>query len=538
MGDERDEGNERNEGLMASREGILILEFGSQYTQLIARRLREQGCYAWIRGVGNDRQQQQQNLDLQQKHIKGVILSGSHHSVTGGEHHYIKEAILQLRVPILGICYGMHLLTDFYGGLVAKGKDSEYGRGRVKPAASSQLLKQVTGTRDFQVWMSHADETRRLPEGFHPTAYSEDGYLAAFESDDKPIFALQFHPEVSHTEQGAAILRFFAAEICNCPFNWTQSHIAEEIYSDLTTKLGAHDRAMVALSGGVDSTVATAMAHKVMGKRLFPIFVDNGLLRAGEAEQVVENLASKLNIEVIHIKAAKRFLTNLKGVTDPEKKRHIIGRTFIEIFEEEAQHIGGVKWLVQGTIYPDVIESGAVTGSAAQVIKSHHNVGGLPKTLQLPLLEPLKMLFKDEVRRLGKELGLPTEFLHRHPFPGPGLAVRILGEVNEGFLAKLRKADDIFLTELTQAGYYDKVSQAFCVFIPMRSVGVAGDGRAYGYIISLRAVITDDFMTAHCAQLPHDLLQRMSERILNQVEGITRVVYDYSSKPPATIEWE
>lgn len=516
---------------MVSREGILILEFGSQYTQLIARRLREQGCYAWIVGARD-------YAKLRQKHIKGVILSGSHHSVTKAQHRHIKEAILQLRVPILGICYGMHLLADFYGGAVEKGKNSEYGRSQVRLEPESRLLRTVIDANNFQAWMSHADETTLLPTGFRPTAYSEDGHLAAFEADDKPIFALQFHPEVSHTEQGANILRSFAAEICNCPFDWTQSRIADETHNDLTSKIRPEDKAVIALSGGLDSTVAAVIVHRVMGKRLFPIFVDNGLLRAGEAEQVVKSLADQLNIKVLHIQAAKRFLANLKGVTDPERKRQIIGRTFIEIFEEEARRIGDVKWLVQGTIYPDVIESGAVAGSAAQVIKSHHNVGGLPETLRMPLLEPLRWLFKDEVRRLGEELGVPTEFLRRHPFPGPGLAVRILGEVNDDFLAKLRKADDIFLTELTQAGYYDKVSQAFCVFIPMRSVGVAGDGRAYGYIISLRAVVTDDFMTAHCAQLPHSLLQRASERILNQVNGITRVVYDCSSKPPATIEWE
>ena len=516
---------------MTARDEILILEFGSQYTQLIARRLRELGCYAYIASPSN-------YDSLEKKNIKGIILSGSHHSVVTNEHEYIKEAILQLKVPILGICYGMHLLAHFYGGRVKKGKSSEYGRSRVATMADSRLLSGLGKNNFFQAWMSHADEISSLPAGFRLAAHSKDGYVAAFEAEDKPIFAVQFHPEVSHTLEGKNILRRFAADICGCRFDWTQASIAKEIHMHLTKRINSNDKAVVALSGGVDSIVTTMLTRKVFGDKLFPIFVDNGLLRENEAEQVIRTLSEKLNIKILVVKASARFLRNLKGVVEPEQKRQVIGRTFIEIFDEEAKRIGGIKWLVQGTIYPDVIESGAVVGASTQVIKSHHNVGGLPERLQLPLLEPLRMLFKDEVRRLGGELKVPREILMRHPFPGPGLAVRILGEVKEEFLMKLRMADSIFMEELHKAGYYDKVNQAFCVFIPMRSVGVTGDGRAYGYIISLRAVVTEDFMTAHSAELPHSLLQRVADRILNQVADITRVVCDYSSKPPATIEWE
>lgn len=510
-------------------EEILIIEFGAQYTQLIARRLRRLGCYAYI--VPAHRAER-----LKQFNGKGVILSGSHHSVMEDQHKDIKEYLLQLKVPILGICYGMHLLTYCYGGKVEKGRTSEYGNCTISRTHDSQLLGELTDP--FRVWMSHRDETTVLPTGFIATARSEDKLIAAFEDQDKKIFAVQFHPEVSHTMHGMDIFKRFAQEICKCRLDWTSKNIVNEIHDTMAAQVHPQDKAVVALSGGVDSTIATILAHRIFGDRLIPIFVDNGLLREGEAEQVVSVLSGQLGINIRHIQAAQRFLNNLKGIVEPEEKRLIVGRTFVEIFEEEAQRLGGVQWLIQGTIYPDVIESGAVSGAAAQVIKSHHNVGGLPASLKLPLLEPLRMLFKDEVRDIGWKLGVPGSILKRHPFPGPGLAVRILGEVREEFLSGLRQADNIFLQELVEANYYDEVSQAFCVFIPLRSVGVTGDGRSYGYIISLRAVVTEDFMTAQSADLPHELMKKIATRILNEVPDITRVVYDCSSKPPATVEWE
>ena len=507
------------------QDAILIIDFGSQYTKLIARRLREGGFFSHILSCNNAKG----IMDFQ---AKGIIFAGSHRSVNPKDESLMKNVIKERQVPVLGICYGMQLMAKIYGGKVVKGERGEYGAGKIRHKGKSKLLtKQIK-----DVWMSHWDEVEYLPLSFKCTALSEDGIIAACESKDGRFYGLQFHPEVSHTKKGERILWRFA-KICNLANDWHSVNIIRTIVEDMRDKIKPKDRALIALSGGVDSTVATALARRVFGKNILPIFVDNGLLRKGEAEYVVESL-SGLDIPVVKVDAAAEFLRALKGVTDPEKKRKIIGEKFIRTFEKQSKKLGGADWLVQGTIYPDVIESSGDEFSTAQVIKSHHNVGGLPTKLSLPLWEPLRMLFKDEVRKIGGELAIPAKFLGRHPFPGPGLAVRVLGDIKPEYLDILREADEIFIGELTRAGYYHEVSQAFSVFLPMRSVGVIGDARSYGYIIALRAVVTNDFMTAETALLPSEFLARVASRIMNQVDKVSRVVFDYSSKPPATIEWE
>lgn len=508
------------------KEGILIVDFGSQYTQLIARRLREGGYYSYILSCYN-------HQGIKNFNGKGVILAGSHRSISKNDESAILELISKLSLPILGICYGMQLLASINGGKVSKGSIGEYGYGRLQILQESILL----GGNIRDVWLSHGDEVYDLPQDCVITAKSDDGVIASFENRAKKIYALQFHPEVSHTKGGKELLWRFASDICQCSNHWSSGNIIDTIVADIKQKVLPTDKAIIALSGGVDSTVATVLVQKVLGKKITPILVDNGLMRKGEIYNIVRDM-SKLGIKVKLVDAAKTFLNALKGVTEPEQKRKIIGKLFIDFFEEHAKELTGVNWLVQGTIYPDIIESSANTASVAQVIKSHHNVGGLPNTMTLPLLEPLRMLFKDEVRSIGYELGIPRNILMRHPFPGPGLSVRVLGEVKEKYLQILRDADFIFIEELRKYDYYDKVSQAFCVFIPMKSVGVIGDARSYGYIIAMRTVITDDFMTAKSGEIPYDILAKCASRIMNEIDSVTRVVYDYSTKPPATIEWE
>ena len=512
------------------KDELLIVDFGSQYTQLIARRLRQANYYATVIP-----QAAVNSATLQAFEGKGLILAGSHHSATTNNHPHLRRFVRSERLPVLGICYGMHLLVQFYQGKVRRGNSGEYGATEIRAVASSPLWEGVQTTSHQRVWMSHGDEAHVLPPGFVCTARSKSGSIAAFESPSKRVYAVQFHPEVSQTVGGGRMLSNFA-RMCGCRAAWTQGNIINKILAAMRARVGAKDRAIIALSGGVDSTVACVLAHRVFGDRMTPMLVDNGLLRANESEQVVSELRDHLNIKVHRIKAARRFRDALKGVQDPEKKRSIIGKTFIQVFEQETQRLDGADWLIQGTIYPDVIESAAVAG--AQVIKSHHNVGGLPAKMNLRLLEPIRMLFKDEVRRLGEKLGIARSLLWRHPFPGPGLAVRIAGEVRPQYVKILRAADSIYLDELRQAGYYNKVSQAFCVFLPVRSVGVGGDARSYHYVVVLRAVVTEDFMTAQAASLPAQFLQKVATRIINEVEKVGRVVYDCSSKPPATIEWE
>ena len=517
---------------MNHNDELLIVDFGSQYTQLIARRLRQAGYYATVR----PRSALKENT-LHSFKGAGIILAGSHRSAVDDTDVAVREFVLGGRgqLPVLGICYGMHLLANFYRGTVGEGLGGEYGAGKITLEKKSLLWRGMRSPGTLKVWMSHGDEVQSLPKGFVCTAHNADGRIAAFESPAQRIYAVQFHPEVSHTAGGTKILVNFA-RICGCRPSWTEEHIIDEIITGMQDRVGEKEKAIIALSGGVDSTVACVLAARALGNRIRPILVDTGLLRSGEADQVVRELKTLMNIKVRKVNAAQLFFDALRTAQDPEKKRMIIGKNFIRIFEKEIRKADGADWLVQGTIYPDVIESAAVAG--ARVIKSHHNVGGLPAKMKLRLLEPLRMLFKDEVRRLGKELGIPDSLLMRHPFPGPGLAVRIMGRVNRKHTEILRSADRIYLEELRAAGYDRKVSQAFCVFLPIRSVGVGGDERSYGYVIALRAVVTEDFMTAAVADLPGPFLHRTATRIINEVKDVGRVVYDCSSKPPATIEWE
>ncbi len=518
----RDTGDER----------VLIVDFGSQYTQLIARRVREAGVYCEILPC-----------DVADREVvafgaRGVILSGSPESVHAADTPRVPEAVFALGVPVLGICYGMQAMAAQLGGHVAAAPHREYGYARLRTVADSALL---TGLGDeaggLDVWMSHGDRVESCPAGFVAIAATDNAPLAAIADEGRRYYGLQFHPEVTHTKQGQAIIERFVHEICGCARAWTESAIIETILDDVRAQVGSEE-VVLALSGGVDSSVVAVLLHRAIGSRLTCVFVDNGLLRRNEGDEVMATFADHLGVRVIRVDAARRFLGALKGVADPERKRKIIGETFIQVFEEEAQRLPGVQWLAQGTIYPDVIESAGAKGGKARVIKSHHNVGGLPERMKLKLLEPLRLLFKDEVRRIGLALGLPPAMIHRHPFPGPGLGVRILGAIEERYADILREADAIFIEELRASGYYDKVSQAFAVFLPVRSVGVVGDGRAYDFVIALRAVQTVDFMTANWAELPYGLLGRVSNRIINEVRGVSRVVYDVSGKPPATIEWE
>ena len=516
---------------------IVILDFGSQYTQLIARRVREASVYSEIHAfdIAPER--------LRALAPKGVILSGSPESVNEPAGYRAPDAAFELGVPVLGICYGMQSMAAQLGGEVETSDHREFGYAQVRARGHSRLL---TGIEDhvnaeghglLDVWMSHGDRVCSLPPGFRLIASTDSAPIAGIADEERCFYGVQFHPEVTHTRQGTAILRRFVHDICGCASDWTPAAIIEDSIARVRREVG-DDRVLLALSGGVDSSVVAALLHRAIGDRLTCIFVDNGLLRLNEGEQVMDAFADHLGVDVRRVDAQDRFLAALADVSDPEEKRRRIGRTFIEIFEDAAARLDGIRWLAQGTIYPDVIESaGAATGKA-HVIKSHHNVGGLPERMNLRLVEPLRELFKDEVRTIGVELGLARGMVCRHPFPGPGLGVRILGEVRKEYADVLRRADAIFIHELRAAGLYDKVSQAFAVYLPVGSVGVTGDQRRYEHVIAVRAVETVDFMTARWAHLPHAFLDRVSSRIINEIAGVSRVVYDISGKPPATIEWE
>lgn len=516
---------------------ILILDFGSQYTQLIARRIREIGVYCEIYSYDCSTE------EINNFAPKGIILSGGPDSVTGDDTPRAPQSVFGLGIPVLGICYGMQTMTEQMGGKVETSTHREFGYAQIRARGHSKLL---TGIEDhlspegfglLDVWMSHGDRVTQLPEGFKLIASSDGAPIAGIAHEELNFYGLQFHPEVTHTKQGARILSRFVLDICNCDALWTTSHIAEDSIKAVREKVGT-DQVILGLSGGVDSSVVAALLHKAIGQQLTCVFVDTGLLRLHEGDQVMATFAQHMGVKVIRVDAEHRYLHALQGVTDPEQKRKIIGGKFIDIFDEEAEKLSNAKWLAQGTIYPDVIESAGSKSGKAHLIKSHHNVGGLPENMTLKLVEPLRDLFKDEVRKLGLELGLPADMVFRHPFPGPGLGVRILGEVKKEFADLLRKADAIFIEELYRHDLYDKVSQAFAVFLPVKSVGVMGDGRRYDYVIAIRAVETIDFMTARWAHLPYEFLDLISRRIINEVAGISRVTYDISGKPPATIEWE
>ncbi|EIC22666.1 glutamine-hydrolyzing GMP synthase [Thiorhodovibrio frisius] len=518
-------------------ERILILDFGSQYSQLIARRVREAGVYCELHPFDVDA------ALLRDFAPHGIILSGGPESVHQGQSPQADPLVFALGVPVLGICYGMQTMAAALGGRVAAAERREYGYAQVRARGHSRLLHAIEdhdspeGFGLLDVWMSHGDRVETLPDGFQVIAETDNAPLAGIADETRGFYGLQFHPEVTHTRQGQRMLARFVHEICGCGKRWTPAKIAEETIERVRAQVG-EDHVLLGLSGGVDSAVVAALLHQAIGEQLICVFVDNGLLRAGEADQVMATFARHMGVRVVKVDAEERFLARLAGVDDPEQKRKRIGNTFIEVFEQEAARHPEVRWLAQGTIYPDVIESAGARTGKAKVIKSHHNVGGLPERMQLKLLEPLRELFKDEVRKLGLELGLPADMVYRHPFPGPGLGVRILGEVHKDYADRLRLADAIFIEELRRAGLYDQVSQAFAVFLPVRSVGVVGDNRQYAHVIALRAVETIDFMTARWAELPYDFLAQVSHRIVNEVAGISRVVYDVTGKPPGTIEWE
>jgi GMP synthase (glutamine-hydrolysing) len=516
---------------------ILILDFGAQYTQLIARRVRESGVYCEIHPWDMS------DADVRAFGARGVILSGGPESVTAVDPPRAPDAVFELAVPILGICYGMQTMAAQLGGRVHGSDHREFGYATVTVTAPCRLFDELADHRDAQgrpvldVWMSHGDRVEEAPPGFVPVGASANAPLAAMADETRHYYAVQFHPEVTHTLQGARMLERFVREICACEARWEPGNIISDAIARVREQVGG-DKVLLGLSGGVDSSVVAALLHRAIGDQLVCVFVDHGLLRAAEGDQVMRTLGENMGVRVIRVDAEQRFLDALRGETDPERKRKIIGRLFVEVFDEEAHRIEGVRWLAQGTIYPDVIESAGSKTGKAHVIKSHHNVGGLPEQMKLKLVEPLRELFKDEVRRLGLELGLPRSMVFRHPFPGPGLGVRILGEVTRQYADLLRKADKIFIDELNSHGLYDQTSQAFAVFLPVRSVAVMGDGRRYDYVIALRAVETVDFMTARWARLPYEFLDLCARRIINEVPGISRVTYDISGKPPATIEWE
>jgi GMP synthase (glutamine-hydrolysing) len=515
---------------------ILILDFGAQYTQLIARRVRELGVYCEIHPWDFD------DARLRRFGARGIILSGGPESVTDAVPPKAPSAVFELGVPVLGICYGMQTMAQQLGGKVVPGGVREFGYAEVQVSSGSRLLdsicdRQAHGRAVLDVWMSHGDRVEALPTGFTAIASTHGSPYAAMADERRHFYGVQFHPEVTHTRQGTAILERFVREICGCEARWIASSIIDDLSARVRAQVGK-GHVLLGLSGGVDSSVVAALLHRSIGSQLTCVFVDHGLLRLGEGDQVMRTFAQSLGVHVIRVDAGQRFLQALAGQSDPEAKRKIIGRLFIEVFEEEARKLSDVHFLAQGTIYPDVIESAGARTGKAHVIKSHHNVGGLPADLKLQLVEPLRELFKDEVRRIGVELGLPHDMVYRHPFPGPGLAVRILGEVKHEYAEVLRRADHIFIEELRRHNLYESTSQAFAVFLPVRSVGVMGDGRRYDYVIALRAVETIDFMTAHWAHLPYEFLDLVSRRIVNEVHGISRVVYDISGKPPATIEWE
>jgi GMP synthase (glutamine-hydrolysing) len=522
---------------------ILILDFGSQVTQLIARRVREAQVYCEIHPCDVS------DAFVRDFAPRGVILSGSHMSAYEEATDRAPQAVFELGVPVLGICYGMQTMAQQLGGKVEAGKVREFGFAEVRARGHTQLLDGIEDVRNadghglLKVWMSHGDKVTAMPPGFALMASNEACPIAGMADEKRRFYAVQFHPEVTHTRKGKQILQRFVHDICGLGGDWNMPDYVSEAVARIREQVG-QEEVILGLSGGVDSSVAAALIHKAIGPQLTCVFVDHGLLRLNEAEQVMDTFAKHMQVKVIHVNAAEEFYAALEGVSDPEQKRKIIGRHFVDIFQRESAKIANAKWLAQGTIYPDVIESAGAKTKKATTIKSHHNVGGLPETLHLKLLEPLRELFKDEVRELGLALGLPREMVFRHPFPGPGLGVRILGEVRREYAALLQRADAIFIEELRKAAddegvsWYDKTAQAFAVFLPVKAVGVMGDGRTYEYVVALRAVQTSDFMTADWAQLPHDLLARVSSRIINEVRGINRVAYDISSKPPATIEWE
>ncbi|HYN12456.1 MAG TPA: glutamine-hydrolyzing GMP synthase [Burkholderiales bacterium] len=516
---------------------ILILDFGAQYTQLIARRVREAKVYCeihpydvaddFVRGFG----------------ANGVILSGSHMSAYEESTAQAPRSVFELGVPVLGICYGMQTMAQQLGGRVEPGKIREFGYAEVRARGHTQLLEGIEDFRTaeghgmLKVWMSHGDKVAELPPGFKPMASTEACPIAGMADEARRFYGVQFHPEVTHTRQGARLLARFVHDICGCAGDWNMPDYVSEAVKRIKQQVGGEE-VILGLSGGVDSSVAAALIHRAIGDQLTCVFVDHGLLRLNEAAQVMDTFAKHMRVKVRHVDASEQFFGALRGASDPEDKRKIIGRHFVEVFQAEAKKVKNARWLAQGTIYPDVIESAGAKTKKAMTIKSHHNVGGLPETLHLKLLEPLRELFKDEVRELGLALGLPREMVFRHPFPGPGLGVRILGSIEKKYVELLQHADAIFIDELRKADWYDKTAQAFAVFLPVKAVGVMGDGRTYEYVVALRAVQTTDFMTADWAPLPHELLARVSNRIINEVRGINRVAYDISSKPPATIEWE
>jgi GMP synthase (glutamine-hydrolysing) len=522
---------------------ILILDFGSQVTQLIARRVREAHVYCEIHPS------EMSDEAVLAFGASGIILSGSHMSAYEESTSRAPKAVFEANVPVLGICYGMQTMAQQLGGKVELGATREFGFANVRAHGHTRLLDGIEdrqgdkGEGYLEVWMSHGDKVTELPPGFSLMASSASCPLAGMVDEKRGFYGVQFHPEVTHTRQGKVILHRFVLDICKAKPDWVMRDYVTEAVESIRAKV-KDEHVLLGLSGGVDSSVAAALLHRAIGAQLTCVFVDHGLLRLNEAEQVMRTFADHLGVRVIHIDASAQFLKHLEGVSDPEMKRKIIGREFVEVFQAEAKKIADARWLAQGTIYPDVIESAGASTGKATTIKSHHNVGGLPESLHLKLLEPLRDLFKDEVRELGVALGLPRDMVYRHPFPGPGLGVRILGEVKSEYADLLRRADAIFIEELRAAkdadgvSWYDKTAQAFVVFLPVKSVGVMGDGRTYEWVVSLRAVQTTDFMTAHWAHLPHELLGRVSNRIINEVRGINRVVYDISGKPPATIEWE
>ena len=516
---------------------ILILDFGSQVSQLIARRVREQQVYCELHpfDVSED--------FVREFNPQGIILSGGPNSVYEAAEWRAPQIVFELGVPVLGICYGMQTMAQQLGGAVESSGKREFGYAEIRARGHSRLFDGIQDRSNedghglLDVWMSHGDKVTALPTGFQIIASSESCPIAGMADESRQFYAVQFHPEVTHTLKGKEMFARFVHDICGCGHDWNMPDYVNEAIERVRAQVG-NEEVILGLSGGVDSSVVAALLHRAIGDQLTCVFVDNGLLRLNEAEQVMQTFARNLGVKVIHVDASEQFLGHLKGVCDPEVKRKIIGREFVEVFQIESKKLSNAKWLAQGTIYPDVIESAGSKTKKAHTIKSHHNVGGLPETLNLKLLEPLRELFKDEVRELGIALGLPHEMVYRHPFPGPGLGVRILGEVKKEYADLLRRADAIFIDELRASDWYEKTSQAFAVFLPVKSVGVMGDGRTYEYVVALRAVQTQDFMTAHWAELPHSLLGKVSNRIINEVRGINRVVYDISGKPPATIEWE
>lgn len=508
------------------QKGIIILDFGSQYNQLIARRIREHGVYSEVIPFNTPVE------EIVAKNPSGIILSGGPSSVNAENAHLVEKSLLEKNIPILGICYGMQLITHLLGGTVKKGIKGEYGKAQLEIQKSNDLLSGVS--RSSTVWMSHFDEVESLPEGFNINGMTD--VISAISNESKHIYCVQFHPEVSHTEEGAKMLENFIFKICDAPKSWKLTNYIDETIADIKAKVG-QQKVILGLSGGVDSSVAAVLIHRAIGDQLQCIFVDTGLLRKDEGNKVMENYGEHFNLKIKMIDASERFLSKLKDISDPEEKRKIIGNEFVAVFDEESHKIEGAKFLAQGTIYPDVIESQSVKGPSA-VIKSHHNVGGLPEEMDFELLEPLRELFKDEVRKVGVELGIPAHLVNRHPFPGPGLGIRILGAVDEDKVRILQEADDIFIEELYKNDLYEKVSQAFVVLLPVKSVGVMGDERTYEYTAVVRSANTTDFMTATWSRLPYEFLDTVSSRIINEVRGINRVAYDISSKPPATIEWE